>query len=211
MVSSVIIIPCSMQSMPASIAPTMCLVSDCCQLFGGVLLGARGAGRGHHAAGRAALDELRPVLDLVANRLADLVDPVGDALLDCHSHDAGRQAALRARVEMAPGRTDGVTGRNDAWPLDPARSNGIRERDIDEVPARLYEQSEIAHRGEAGAEGPLAVGHGSQRHLHGVHAHGVRQSGIGSPEDEIDLHVHEPRDQRQVGQIDHPVGTGGGR
>ena len=101
MVSSLIIIPCSMQSMPASRAaltavvavgvgrdpeaPAVGLVGDRGQLLGGVLLRARRAGRRHHAAGRAALDELGAVLDLVADGLADLVDAVGDALLDGHA------------------------------------------------------------------------------------------------------------------------------
>ena len=137
MVSSLIIIPCSMQSMPASIA-ALTAVSPWAwvatrrprrwassaiagQLLGGVLLRARRTGRRHHAARGAALDELGAVLDLVADGLADLVDPVGDALLDRHRHDARRQAALRARVEVAAGRADGVAGGDDAAAPRPSR------------------------------------------------------------------------------------------
>ena len=60
----------------------MGLIDDGAQLLVGVLLGTGRPGVGHHPARGADLDELGAVLDLVAHRLADLVDTVGDALLD---------------------------------------------------------------------------------------------------------------------------------
>ncbi len=209
MVSSLIIIPCSMQSMPASSAaftawsPWACVATRrprrwassaiAVELLGGVLLGTRRAGRGHHAAGRAALDELGAVGDLVADRLADLADPVGDALLDGHPHDAGREAALRARVEVSAGRADGVAGGDDPRSLDPAGVDGLGECDVDEVAAGLDEQAEVPHRREAGGEGPLTVGDRAETHLHRVHPHRVEQARAPAAEDEVDLHVHEAR------------------
>ena len=136
---------------------------------------------------------LRAVLDLVADRLADLVDPVGDALLDRHPHDARGQAALRARVEVAAGGADGVAGGDDPGTLDPAGGDGVGEGDVDEVAAGLDEQAEVAHRREPGGEGPLAVGDGPQPHLHRVHPHRIRQAGTRAAEHEVDLHVHEAR------------------
>jgi hypothetical protein len=65
------------------------LVDDGAQFLVGVVLRAGGAGVGHDAPGRADLDELRAVLDLVPDGLAHLVDAVGDALLQGERHDSG--------------------------------------------------------------------------------------------------------------------------
>jgi hypothetical protein len=82
--------------------------------------------------------------DLVADRLANLVDPIGDALFDGHRHDPGSEAALGAGVQVSAGGADGVTGRDDARPLDPAGIDGIRKCDVDQVSAGIDEQAEIA-------------------------------------------------------------------
>ena len=209
MVSSPIIIPCSMQSMPASRAaftawsPWAWVATRRPRRWASSAIAVsssveycwapgRTGGR-HHAAGGAALDELGAVRDLVADGLADLADAVGDALLDGHPHDAGSEAALRAGVEVPAGRADGVAGGDDPRPLDPAGRDGVGEGDVDEVAAGLDEQPEVPHRREAGGEGPLAVGHRPEAHLHRVHPHGIEQARAPAAEDEVDLHVHEAR------------------
>ena len=58
------------------------LVDDRAQLLIRIMLRARWSRQRHHPARAADLDQLGAVLDLVAHRLADLVDPVGDAFLD---------------------------------------------------------------------------------------------------------------------------------
>src|SRR3546814_5952044 len=81
--------------------------------------------RGDDATRRAALDELRSVLDLVADGAPDLVDAIGDALLHAQRHHVRRQAALGARVEVTAGRADGVPGGNDPGPVEPASLRGL--------------------------------------------------------------------------------------
>ena len=156
---------------------------------------------------RAALDELGAVLDLVADRSTDLIDAVGDALLDGERHDVRRQTALRARIEMAAGRHDGVAGRHDAAAVDPAGLDRFGQRDVEQVPARLHEQAEVAHRREAGEQRAPGVGGPSQRHLHRIDRDRVGEPGSGTAENEVDLHVHQARDQRELRQFDHLVGA----
>ena len=55
------------------------------------------------------------------------------------------------------------------------------------------------------AEGPLAVGDSPEPHLHRVHPDRVGQTGARPAEHEVDLHVHEARDEGEVGQVDHLV------
>ena len=192
-------------------AATVGLVGDRRELLGGVLLRAGRTGGGHHTTRGAALDQLGAVGDLVADGLADLADPVGDALLDRHPHDPGGQPALGARVEVPAGRADGVAGRDDPRPLHPAGVDRVGEGDVDEVAAGLDEQPQVADRREAGVEGPLAVGHGPEAHLHGIQPDGVVQGRTLPAEDEVDLHVHEARHEGELGQVDHLVGPGGRR
>ena len=78
-------------------------VGDRPQLLVGVLLRTGRAGVRHDAARRADLDQLRAVLDLVADRLAHLADPVGDALLDRQGHDVRRERLEHGRVQVPAG------------------------------------------------------------------------------------------------------------
>ena len=59
-------------------AAPMRFVDDRAEFLVGVVLGSGGAAVRHDPARRADLDELRAVLDLVADCLADLVDAVGE-------------------------------------------------------------------------------------------------------------------------------------
>ena len=211
--------PCSMQSMPASMAARMPsspwawrghlepgpvrFVDDGPQLLVGVLLGARRAGVRHHATRGADLDHLCAVLDLVAHRLADLADAVGDPLLDGQLHDVRREGLEHGRVEVAAGRRDGVPGRHDPRPVDPAEVDGLLQGHVEQQAAGLDEQAEVAHRGEAGPQRAAGVGHGPQRpHGRVVLDGGQRAAVVGPPEEEVDLHVHQAREQRQVTEVD---------
>ena len=114
----VIMKPCSMQSIPASSAAftasspwrwaaairprrwassataVSSSVEYCCA--------PAGPNDATHPTRGAALDDLGTVLDLVADRPPDLVDAVGDALLDGEGHEVRRHPALGAGVEVAP-------------------------------------------------------------------------------------------------------------
>ena len=178
------------------------LVGDRREFLGRVLLGAGRTGRRDHAARPAALDDLGAVLDLVADGLADLVDPVGDALLDRQRHDVRGERRLRARVEVAAGRDDRVAGGHDPAALDPAGVDRLRQRDVEQVPARLDEQAEVAHGRESGEQRAAGVGCAAQRHLHRIGPHRIVEAGAGTAEHEVDLHVHQTRDERQLRQLD---------
>jgi hypothetical protein len=97
------------------------------------------------------------VLDLVADRPPDLVDAVGDALLDGQGHHVGRQAALGAGVEVAARRADGVAGGDDAGAGDPAGLDRFAQRHVQQVAAGLDEQAEVPDRRVPGSQGPLGV------------------------------------------------------
>ncbi len=222
--------PCSMQSIPASRAARIPsspwawaatlepgpvgLVDDGRQLLVGVLLGAGRPGMGHHPARRAHLDQPGAVLDLVADGLSDLAHPVGDALLDGEGHDVGRQGLEHGRIEVAPGGGDGVPGRHHPGPFEPAEVDGLHEGHVQQQPAGLDEQTEVAHGGEPGLEGPAGIGHRPQGAEGRVVLDGVEGAPVvGSAEEQIDLHVHQPGQQGQVAQIDldGPVGHRGRR
>ena len=133
-------------------AATVGLVDDRAQLLVGVVLRARRTGERHHPARRAHLDQLGAVLDLVAHRLAHLAHAVGDALLDRERHDAGREAREHRGVEVPAGRRDGVTRREDPRPGEPARVDRPHERDVEQEPAGLHEEPEVAHGREPGEQ-----------------------------------------------------------
>ena len=128
------------------------------ELLVGVLLGAGRTGVRHHAARGAHLDQLGAVLDLVADRLAHLVDAVGDALLDGERQDAGAERLEHRGVEVAAGRRDGVPGRDDARAVDPAEVDRLLEGDVEQQAAGLHEQAEVADGREAGPQGAAGVG-----------------------------------------------------
>ena len=88
------------------------LVDDRAQLLVRIVLCAGLSGQRHDAARDAHLDQLGAVLDLVAHRLADLVDAVGDALLDGQLERAGHERGEHRRVEVPARRGDRVAGRD---------------------------------------------------------------------------------------------------
>ncbi len=153
------------------------LVDDRAQLLVRIVLCASFSGQRHHAAGDAHLDQLRAVLDLVAHRLADLVDAVGDALLDRQLERARHERGEHRRVEVPAGRRDGVTGRHNPRPVDPARVDGLAERDVEQVTAGLDEQSEIAHGGEPRTQRAPGVADGPQHPGRGIVLH-LGQAGV---------------------------------
>jgi hypothetical protein len=183
------------------------LVDDRRELLVGVLLRAGGPAVRHDAAGRGDLDDLRAVLDLVPHTLADLRHTVGDAFLDAQREHVGRHALEHRRVEVPAGRCDGVRGGDDAWPDHPAGVDRPLQRDVEEVATGLHHETEVPHGGEAGEQGRARVDRGAQRAedrvvLDAVHgpAHGGR--GVRAAEDEVDLHVHQAREQRHVAELD---------
>ena len=107
---------------------------------------------------------------------------------------------------MSAGRAEAVRGIDDAWPLDPALADRLVEPD-DVVVVR----PEIAHRGEAGLEHALGIGHGDD----GPEAVGELQPAIAAifgPAVEMHMHVDQPGQDRVPGKVDHlgTVGCGTG-
>ena len=172
------------------------------QLVVGVVLRARGPRERHDAAGRAHLDQLRAVLDLVAHRLADLLDTVGDPLGDGEREDARSEAVEHRRIQVAAARRDRVPRRDDPGARDPSRVDRAHERDVEQQPAGLHEQTEVAHGREAGQQRAPAARDGAHQ-LHGRvvldRAHVRRPV---AAHQEVELHVHEPGEQRHVAELD---------
>jgi hypothetical protein len=70
-------------------------------------------------------------------------------------------------------------------------------------PTGLDEQPEVPHRGEAGLQGAAGVGHGAQGAHGRVVLHRVERAAVvGSAEEEVDLHVHQAREEREVTEVD---------
>jgi hypothetical protein len=185
-------------------AGAMRLVGDRRQLLVGVLLRTRGAGMRHHTTRRADLDDLRAVLDLVSHRCAHLADPVGDALLDGQRHDVRREGLEHRRVEVTAGGCDGVAGGHDARPIDPAEIDRLLQGDVEQEAAGLNEQTEIPHGREPRSERATGVGDGAKGAHRGVVLYRVQRAGmVGTAEQQIDLHVHETREEREVADVEH--------
>ena len=189
----------------------MCLVDDREQLLGGVLASAGGARVRHDAAGRADLDHAGAVLDLVAHGLAHLGHTVGDALFDRQRQDVRGERLEHRRIEVPAGGADGVTGRDDPGPVDPAHVDRLHQRDVEQDASRLHEEAEVAHGREPGPQRPLAVGHRAQGSERGILLHGDQRAGVVRPaHEQVDLHVHQSGEHRDIAQVDlhRPLGNG---
>ena len=119
-------------------------------------------------------------------------------------HDVRGEGLEHGRVEMPAGRCDGMTGRDDARARRSSpRSMAFFSATSSSRPAGLDEQAEVAHRREAGAQGATGVGHGPQG-AHGgvVLDRGQRAAVVGAAEEQVDLHVHEAGEQRDVAEVD---------
>src|SRR6202451_1050128 len=138
-------------------AVEVCLIDEGGPLLVGVLLRTGRRAEGHHAARGRDLDQLGPVLHLVADGLAHLGDAVGDARLHALRHDAGGQALEHGGIEVAARRSDGVTGREDARAGEPALVDRFGQVHVEQEAGRVDHQAQIAHRGEAGHERRVAV------------------------------------------------------
>ncbi len=179
------------------------LVDHGTQLLVRVLLCSRRAGVRHHAARGAHLDQLGPVLDLVAHGLADLGHSVGDALFDREGQHMGCEGLEHGGIEMAAGGADGVPGRHNPWSVDIAAVDGLLERHVEEQAARLHEEAEVAYRGEAGPQRTAGVDHGAQSAESRVVLHGVEGAAmVGSSEEQVHLHVHEAGQEGEVSELD---------
>src|SRR5262245_59768935 len=190
----------------------VCLVDDDAELLVGVLLRARGSRVRHDPARCAHLDQLRTVLDLVADGLAHLADSVGDALFDRQRHDVRRERLEHRRVEVPTGRRDGVPRGDDPRPVDPAEVDGLLQCHVQQQPARLHEQAEVPDRREPGAQRPAGVPDGAECPHGGVVLHRVERAlAVAAAEEEVHLHVHQPREEREISDVDGHRVVGHGR
>ena len=81
------------------------------------------------------------------------------------------------------------------------------QRDVEQVAAGLHHEPEVAHRREPGEQRRARVDRGAQRAEHGVVLHAVHgaahgRRGVRAAEEEVDLHVHQARQQRHVAEVD---------
>ena len=147
----------------------------------------------------ADLDQLGAVLDLVAHRLADLVDSVGDALLDRQLEYARHERGEHRRVQVPAGRGDRVAGRDHPRAVDPARVDGLAERDVEQIAAGLDEQAEVAHGGESRAQRAAGIADRTQHPGRGIVLNLGQPGLLPAPaHQQVDLHVHQPGQQDRV-------------
>ena len=184
-------------------APSVRLVDDGPQFLVRIVLRACLSGQRHHAARNADLDQLGAVLDLITHGLADLVDSVGDAFLDRQLERAGHERGEHRRIEMSAGRRDRMSRRDDPGAVDPAGVDGLAERHVQQVPAGLDEQAEVAHRREAGPQRTAGIAHRTQHAGRRVVLH-LGQAGVlpAPTHQQVDFHVHQPGQQDRVAEVD---------
>ena len=97
-----------------------------------------------------------------------------------------------------------MAGRHHVGTVDPAEVDGPLQGDIEQQPARLHEQPQVAHGREPRPQRAPGVGDGAQRPHGRVVLHRVQRTLVVRPaEEEIHLHVHQPGEQREVAEVDH--------
>ena len=116
-----------------------------------------------------------------------------------------RRERLEHRGVEVPARgADGVPGRHDTRTVDPAEVDGLHQRDVEQQATGLDEQPEVANRREARAQRATRVGYRAQRAQCGVVLHCVERARmVGPAEQEVHLHVHEARDEREIADVDN--------
>ena len=192
-------------------AGAMGFVDDRCELFVRVLLRAREPAVRHHAAGRRDLDQPCAVLDLVTHRFAHLGHAVRDAFLDSELEDVGAEPLEHRGIEVSAGGRDRVTGRHDPRAVDPPVVDRTRERDVEQVATGLDEQTEVADRREPGFQRPAAVHDRAECSERGIVLDvAAAVPAVRSAQQHVDLHVHQPGQQRDVAQVDLPRAVGNG-
>ncbi len=95
----------------------------------------------------------------------------------------------------------------DAWPDVPALLDRALQCDVEQIATGLHHQSEVAHSGETGVQSGPRVHRAAQGAIGGVVLHAVH--GVGqafrparSPDQQVELHVHQARQQGHVAQVD---------
>jgi hypothetical protein len=105
---------------------------------------------------------------------------------------------------VAAGGRDGVPGRDHPGALEPAEVDGLLEGDVEQQAPGLHEQAQVAHGGEPGLQRAPGVGHRPQGAQGRVVLHRVERAAMVRPaQQQVDLHVHQARQQGEVAQVDH--------
>ena len=104
-------------------------------------------------------------------------------------------------------RCHGVTRRIDPRPDMPTLLDRALQRDIEQIAAGLHHQTEIAHGGEARLQRRAGIHRAAQRAVGGVvlhPVHRVRQTfrTAGTPDEQVEFHVHQAGQQRDVTEVD---------
>ena len=88
--------------------------------------------------------------------------------------------------------------------VDPAGVDRPAEGDVEQVPACLDKQSEVAHGGEARAQGAAGVADRTQDARGGIVLNLGQPGILAAPaHQEVDLHVHQAGKQDGIAEIDH--------
>ena len=92
-------------------------------------------------------------------------------------------------------------------PSHEAGVDGPHQVDVEQVAAGLDHQAQVAHGGEARQERLLGVVDAAERSVDGIVGDPVqrqRQAGrrLGAADEQVQLHVHQAGEQRDVSQVD---------
>src|SRR5690606_36068736 len=153
------------------------------------------AGR-EHAAGRADLDDVGAVLDLVPDGGDRLVDAVGDALLDAAVRVAVRAVAVG--VAVSAGDAEGEAGRDDAWAGHEAVVDRVAQRDVGPLVG-----ADVAHGGEPGEQRDARVLDADDRGVAGPLVQPVVAVAAAGIAVQVGVRVDETGHHGVPGQVDH--------
>ena len=89
----------------------------------------------------------------------------------------------------------------------PALVDGALQRDVEQIAAGLDHQPEVAHGGEPGVQRGAGVHRAAQGAIRGVVLDAVHRGGqalgsAGAADEQVELHVHQAGQQRDVAEVD---------
>ena len=175
----------------------VCLVDERFQFVKTVLSSADRIAFRQDPAGRASLDHIGAVLDLITHGGANLFRAVGDPVDRTKLHDAGAKTIF---VAVSAGDSNCMTSSFDARPGRPAFVDGFAQGHVVEASG----SADVPHAGEAGHQSVARIAHAQDpRERFIVFDRGHVAFGIAEhAPDQVRVRIDESGQQRHVAKID---------